>query len=164
MSIQICQKMVHLFFRSVFFTSFLNEINNALLLYTNQFVLSHLRAAMQMGLVFQNSIQKGKKKCTLINLFYVYLQVVYFTATFPYVILIALLVRGVTLDGAIDGLYYLVLPDWNKLLEIDVWKAAANQMFFSLGVSWGGLMMFGSYNKFHNKINIGKLQDFSFQK
>ena len=75
-------------------------------------------------------------------------------------ILIALLVRGVTLEGAIDGLYYLVLPDWNKLLEIDVWKAAANQMFFSLGVSWGGLMMFGSYNKFHNKINIGKLQNY----
>ena len=27
--------------------------------------------------------------------------------------------------------------------------------FFSLGVSWGGLMMFGSYNKFNNKINYG---------
>ena len=27
-------------------------------------------------------------------------------------------------------------------------------MFFSLGISWGGLVMFGSYNKFHNKINI----------
>ena len=26
-------------------------------------------------------------------------------------------------------------------------------MFFSLGIGWGGLMMFGSYNKFHNKIN-----------
>ena len=46
-----------------------------------------------------------------------YLQVVYFTATFPYVILIALLVRGVTLPGAVDGLYYLFVPDWNKLGE-----------------------------------------------
>jgi len=27
-------------------------------------------------------------------------------------------------------------------------------MFFSLGISWGGLIMFGSYNKFHNKIHI----------
>jgi solute carrier family 6 amino acid transporter-like protein 5/7/9/14 len=34
-----------------------------------------------------------------------------------------------------------------------VWRKAAEQMFFSLGVSWGGLMMFGSYNKFNNKIN-----------
>ena len=38
-----------------------------------------------------------------------------------------------------------------------MWRKAAEQMFFSLGVSWGGLMMFGSYNKFHNKINIGIL-------
>jgi solute carrier family 6 amino acid transporter-like protein 5/7/9/14 len=35
-----------------------------------------------------------------------------------------------------------------------VWRKAAEQMFFSLGVSWGGLMMFGSYNKFNNKIHI----------
>lgn len=81
-------------------------------------------------------------------------KVVYFTATFPYVILIALLVRGVTLPGATTGLYYLVVPEWEKLLEATVWKKAAEQMFFSLGVSWGGLMMFGSYNKFNNKINL----------
>jgi len=80
-------------------------------------------------------------------------KVVYFTATFPYVILIALLVRGVTLPGADIGLKKLFIPDFNKLAEWGVWKDAASQMFFSLGISWGGLMMFGSYNKFHNKIN-----------
>ena len=82
---------------------------------------------------------------------------VYFTATFPYVILIALLVRGVTLPGATKGLEYLFIPDPAKLLDFEVWQQAASQMFFSLGISWGGLMMFGSYNKFHNKINIGKI-------
>jgi solute carrier family 6 amino acid transporter-like protein 5/7/9/14 len=81
-------------------------------------------------------------------------KVVYFTATFPYVILLALLVRGVTLPGATDGLWFLIKPDWYKLLDWGVWQDAASQLFFSLGVSWGGLMMFGSYNKFHNKINI----------
>merc|ERR1711963_1292493 len=80
-------------------------------------------------------------------------KVVYFTATFPYVILIALLVRGVTLPGATIGLKKLFIPDFTKLAEWGVWKDAASQMFFSLGISWGGLMMFGSYNKFHNKIN-----------
>merc|ERR1712012_1272801 len=80
-------------------------------------------------------------------------KVVYFTATFPYVILIALLVRGVTLPGATIGLKKLFVPDWTKLADWGVWKDAASQMFFSLGISWGGLMMFGSYNKFHNKIN-----------
>ena len=79
---------------------------------------------------------------------------VYFTATFPYVILITLLVRGVLLEGALDGLYYLFVPEWSKLLNFQVWRAAAEQMFFSLGLSWGGLIMFGSYNKFHNRINV----------
>ena len=78
-------------------------------------------------------------------------QVVYFTATFPYVILIALLVRGVTLPGARVGLEYLFIPDWSKLGEFQVWRNAAEQMFFSLGISWGGLMMFGN---FLDKINL----------
>ena len=84
-----------------------------------------------------------KSKLMYINVF----QVVYFTATFPYVILIALLVRGVTLPGAAVGLEYLFIPDWSKLLEFQVWRNAAEQMFFSLGISWGGLMMFGNFSR-----------------
>ncbi|XP_040580671.1 sodium- and chloride-dependent glycine transporter 1 [Lepeophtheirus salmonis] len=81
-------------------------------------------------------------------------KVVYFTATFPYLILIALLIRGVLLEGAVDGLKYLFIPRFEELAKITVWKEAAEQMFFSLGISWGGLLMFGSYNKFYNKVNI----------
>ena len=35
-----------------------------------------------------------------------------------------------------------------------VWRKAAEQMFFSLSISWGGLFMFGSYNKFKHKVQI----------
>ncbi|ESO85197.1 hypothetical protein LOTGIDRAFT_235858 [Lottia gigantea] len=79
-------------------------------------------------------------------------KVVYFTATFPYVILIILLIRGALLDGAIDGVIYFIVPVWEKLLDLDVWVAAAGQMFFSLSVSFGGIIMFGSYNKFKNNV------------
>ncbi|XP_076069628.1 sodium-dependent proline transporter-like isoform X2 [Oratosquilla oratoria] len=81
-------------------------------------------------------------------------KVVYFTATFPYIILIALLIMGVQIEGATKGLTYLFIPKWEEILNVHVWRQAATQMFYSLSVSWGGLIMFGSYNKFRNKVHI----------
>ena len=46
------------------------------------------------------------------------------------------------------------VPKWDQLTQIKVWREAAEQMFFSLSVSWGGLIMFGSYNKFRTKVHI----------
>lgn len=48
------------------------------------------------------------------------LQVVYFTALFPYAVLIVLLAHGVTLPGAFDGIVYYLKPDWSKLAEAQV--------------------------------------------
>ncbi|XP_066559101.1 solute carrier family 6 member 11a isoform X2 [Amia ocellicauda] len=44
-------------------------------------------------------------------------KVVYFTATFPYVMLLALLVRGLTLPGAADGLLFYLSPDPTRLAD-----------------------------------------------
>jgi SNF family Na+-dependent transporter len=45
---------------------------------------------------------------------------VYFTAIFPYVVLIILIIRGVTLDNAWTGVRYYIEPQFNRLLDINV--------------------------------------------
>ncbi|XP_033119227.1 sodium- and chloride-dependent neutral and basic amino acid transporter B(0+)-like isoform X3 [Anneissia japonica] len=77
-------------------------------------------------------------------------KVVYFTATFPYVVLLILLVRGLTLEGHEKGIEFFITPNWDKLWEAKVWKDAAIQIFYSLSAAWGGLLTLSSYNKFHN--------------
>uniref|UniRef100_H2YE51 Transporter n=1 Tax=Ciona savignyi TaxID=51511 RepID=H2YE51_CIOSA len=77
-------------------------------------------------------------------------KAVYFTATFPYVVLTILLARAFTLEGAMDGVFYFFNPKWDKLLTAKVWKDAATQIFYSLSASWGGLITLSSYNKFNN--------------
>lgn len=77
-------------------------------------------------------------------------KAVYFTALFPYVILTALVIQGSILDGAGDGISLYLKPQWDKLLEVDVWAQAASQTFYSFGIACGSLITLASYNDFHN--------------
>lgn len=77
-------------------------------------------------------------------------KAVWFTAIMPYIVLIILLGRGVTLPGSGDGIMYYLTPQWHKLRQTRVWIDAASQIFFSLGPGFGTLLALSSYNKFNN--------------
>lgn len=68
--------------------------------------------------------------------------------------LIILFIRGVTLPGAWDGIKAYLIPEWNELVNLNVWADAAVQIFFSLGPGWGGIVNMASYNYFRNNIQI----------
>ncbi|XP_062890501.1 sodium- and chloride-dependent GABA transporter 1-like [Mobula hypostoma] len=79
-------------------------------------------------------------------------KVVYFTAVFPYLILMILLINNIQLPGAKDGILFFLRPNWSKLLEVQVWVNAAAQIFNSIGIGFGSMVSLASYNKFDNNI------------
>lgn len=79
-------------------------------------------------------------------------KVVYVTATFPYFVLIVLIIRGATLEGSLDGVTFYLTPKWGRLANAQVWNDAASQIFYSLGIGVGGLLSMASYNKFDNNV------------
>ncbi|XP_076359543.1 sodium- and chloride-dependent glycine transporter 1-like [Tachypleus tridentatus] len=77
-------------------------------------------------------------------------KVVYISATFPYIILIVLFIRGVTLPGSLKGIMFYLTPRWELLKSFEVWADAATQIFYSVGTSWGAVLTMASYNRFNN--------------
>ncbi|KAI3373244.1 hypothetical protein L3Q82_006553 [Scortum barcoo] len=74
----------------------------------------------------------------------------FFTATFPFAMLLVLLIRGVTLPGAMDGIIYYLYPDISRLSDPQVWMDAGTQIFFSYAIGLGFLTSLGSYNTYKN--------------
>lgn len=74
-------------------------------------------------------------------------KVVVWTATIPFVILIALIVRAVTLPGAGAGLSIFFVPDWSALADPQLWLAAFSQTFFSLSLALGIMIAYGSMRR-----------------
>ena len=63
-------------------------------------------------------------------------------------LMFVLAIRSVTLDGAMEGLRFYLLPDFNKLWEAGIFEvvyAAMGQSFFTLSLGIGAIAIFGSY-------------------
>ncbi|XP_049895753.1 sodium-dependent neutral amino acid transporter B(0)AT2-like [Epinephelus moara] len=78
----------------------------------------------------------------------------YFSSLFPYVVLICFLVRALLLKGSVDGIRHMFTPKLEIMLEAKVWREAATQVFFALGLGFGGVIAFSSYNKRDNNCHF----------
>ncbi|KAJ8667702.1 hypothetical protein QAD02_009365, partial [Eretmocerus hayati] len=79
-------------------------------------------------------------------------RVRYLTATLPFLLIFIFLTRSLTLEGADKGLQFFFRPEWELLKDAKVWVNAAAQIFNSIGIAFGSMICFASYNKFHNNI------------
>ena len=64
-----------------------------------------------------------------------------------FVLLIIIVARSVTLPGASEGIEFYMRPRWEGLLSPETWMAALGQVFFTLSLGMGAMMMYGSYMK-----------------
>lgn len=81
-------------------------------------------------------------------------KVMYFSSLFPYVVLLCFLVRALLLKGSFDGIRHMFTPKLEIMLEAKVWREAATQVFFALGLGFGGVIAFSSYNKRDNNCHF----------
>ncbi len=72
-------------------------------------------------------------------------KVVLVTVPLPFLLLIVLFFRGLTLPGAIDGLSAYLTPNFSALGDAKVWAAAYGQIFFSLSVGFGIMIAYASF-------------------
>lgn len=61
------------------------------------------------------------------------------------VIFLIIVIRAVTLPGALSGLEAFFAPDFSKILSPAVWVAAYGQIFFSLSIAFAIMITYSSY-------------------
>ncbi|SDM14126.1 sodium-dependent transporter [Sediminibacillus halophilus] len=61
------------------------------------------------------------------------------------VIFLIIVIRAVTLDGAMQGLDAFFKPNWSAIADGKVWVAAYGQIFFSLSIAFAIMITYASY-------------------
>jgi NSS family neurotransmitter:Na+ symporter len=79
-------------------------------------------------------------------------KVVLWTVPLPWVMLLILTIRGLTLPGAATGLNFYLDPDWSYLVRPETWRWAFGQMFFSMSLAFGVMITYASF--LHHKSDI----------
>ena len=98
-------------------------------------IIWHLLALILVSIVLISGISKGIETMNKIMM-----------PAF-YILFVIVMVRVFMLDGAFEGIKYLVVPKWSSLMEPKTWIYALGQAFFSLSLAGSGMIVYGSYLK-----------------
>ena len=74
-------------------------------------------------------------------------KVLLITVPVPFIMLVVLTIRALTLDGGMDGVSYLLRPNMSKITDVNVWKEAMSQVILSLGLGMGQMVAYSSKRK-----------------
>ncbi|MCB1178369.1 MAG: sodium-dependent transporter, partial [Leptospiraceae bacterium] len=123
-----------------------------------------LTGANGIGEAFKSKILFATLFCFLFNFLIIYRGLskgieALAKIAFPILFISALIIltRVVTLEGIEKGYGYMWNPDWSKLLSGEVWVAAAGQIFFSLSVGFGIVLLFTSYLSDRDDVTLSGL-------
>jgi neurotransmitter:Na+ symporter, NSS family len=64
-----------------------------------------------------------------------------------FILLAILAIRSCTLPGALEGIEFFMRPRWSGLWDPASWIAAMGQVFFTLSLGMGAMLIYGSYMK-----------------
>ncbi|MFP4629200.1 MAG: sodium-dependent transporter [Desulfohalobiaceae bacterium] len=70
-----------------------------------------------------------------------------------FLLLLIMLGRAVTLEGAAEGINWLFRPDFSAILDYQVWTAAYGQIFFTLSICFAIMITYSSYLPAKSDIN-----------
>jgi NSS family neurotransmitter:Na+ symporter len=72
-------------------------------------------------------------------------KVALWTVSIPWALIVIILIRGLTLPGAVQGLNYYLTPDLAALGDPEVWFGALSQIAFTLSLGMAGMFAYGSF-------------------
>ena len=92
-------------------------------------------------------------------------KIVWLTVPLPWLMLLILAIRGLTLEGSMQGLAYYLDPVWSELYKPITWRYAFGQVFFSLSLAYGIMITYASFlhrkSDLNNNAAIISIADFA---
>ena len=97
--------------------------------------VAHAVAVAFTSLVLSFGVQKGIERACK------------FMIPTLFVLLIVVAIRSLTLPGAAKGVEFYMRPRWEGIANPEAWLAALGQVFFTLSLGMGAMIIYGSYMK-----------------